>query len=159
MKSHCQQSSPWVWPTDQPNNAIPEDIKHTRFLTGNIRLDGLNQAGWVEGGDYGSRDCFQKQVLANTSQTGVLVNLFGPGSHLNWQFIDENIIFRSAKWTLLMQSSMPRVRPLIVRLLPIPFHRTATPCHLLRCHFNWIYNKVFEKMNSRLMRGGFRQIV
>ena len=80
-----QRGAPWVRPTDQPDNAIPENIKHSRFLTGNVWLDSLNKAGWVEGGDYGSRDGLQEQVLANTAQARVLVNLFRPGGHLKRQ--------------------------------------------------------------------------
>jgi len=70
-----------VGPADQPDEAVPEHVEDAGLLAGDVRLDGLDEAGRVEGGDDGGADTLEHQVLAQQLEARVLVHLLGPGGH------------------------------------------------------------------------------
>ena len=73
---------PGVGPGDQSGQAVPEHVQDAGLLTGDVRLDGLHQAGRVEGSDDGGGDALQEEVLAQQLQAGVTVDVLRPGGHL-----------------------------------------------------------------------------
>ena len=74
-------ATPGVRPADQPRQTLPEHVQYPGLLAGDVGLDGLDQAGRVEGGDQGRARTLQHQVLAQQLEACVLVHVFGPGGH------------------------------------------------------------------------------
>lgn len=69
----------WRSPTDKTTNAFFENIKYSRFLTGDITLYSLNQAGWIKWCHYCQCQAEKKYVyikVYESVQTFVYINIY-----------------------------------------------------------------------------------